>query len=111
MDAPLDYASPPIRKPRKQWVGWLLGVVSMGISLFVAASSFSTAYILRHPGGLCGFELGAGEHHFWYSLPLMEAFAVVGWILCARLDAGSAFCRVGVAVATILWIGSCIYLQ
>jgi hypothetical protein len=105
----LDYASPPPVRPPKRWLGWILGMASFALSLLVAVAAFSQAYAMRNYSG-CGFGYGALEGFFWYSDPLIEAFAVAGWVLCAKRGAGSALCRVGVGVVVLIWIGSWVSL-
>jgi hypothetical protein len=105
MTTALDYASPQLPKPPNKWVGWPLGVASFGISMFVATAAFSQAYSMRHYSG-CGFGYGFLEQHFWVTDPLLEAFAGAGWVGCAKVGAGVGLCRVGVAVAALVWLGS-----
>jgi hypothetical protein len=105
----IDYSSPPPIKPPKRWLGWLLGSASFALSIYIAVCAFSQAYTIRYYSG-CGFGYGVLERYFWSFDPLLEAFAIAGWVLCAKAGAGSALCRVGVGVAALVWIGSWVSL-
>jgi hypothetical protein len=105
----LEYApSPPLRRPNRR-LGYSVAFASFVISVFVATTAFSQAYSLRHYTG-CGFGYGFLGGHFWFTTPLMEAFAGTGWVACLKFGAGAAICRVGVCVAVIVWAGSAITL-
>jgi hypothetical protein len=107
----LEYASPPPapRRPNRP-VGYSVALASFLISMFVAATAFSQAYSMHHYAG-CGFGYGFLERNFWFTTPVLEAFAGGGWVACLRAGAGAAICRVGVCVATLMWVAAAVTLM
>jgi hypothetical protein len=102
----LDYATPSKAKPPNRWIGWPIAAISFGISLFVAADAVGEAYTLRHFIG-CGFEHQIVLNSLFVDDLLFGSIAIVGWIICQRVRAGIHLCRIGAAVAALVWIGAC----
>ena len=102
----LDYASPDVPKPPNRLVGVPIGLICMGLSLYVAKEAITDAYWMTHyPGWGCGFGYGVLHRQFW-ALPAVQGIAVAAWPACAELHAGLSLCRVGVAVGVVSWVAS-----
>ena len=104
----LDYASPATPKALYRRLGWVVGVISFCISMYVAKEGIEGAFWMTHYSSWgCGFGYGVLRRQFW-DLPTCQVIAAAGWPACVMSDAGIFFARVGVLVGALTWI--CAYV-